>query len=69
MLVEPDVVFAIEDIQKVERLFAAGPGSPRIPDAQTVHWRLPKRLLAPRMLLNVLRNQLRLRPAPETVAG
>ena len=56
--VEPDVVFAIDDLQKVQPLLADGPGSPRVPDPQTIHWRLPKRLLEPRALLDVLRNQL-----------
>ncbi|MEW6251420.1 MAG: transcription-repair coupling factor [Planctomycetota bacterium] len=67
VLDEPDVIFAIDDIQHVQPLLTAGPGSPRVPDAQTIHWRLPKRLLQPRMLVDVLRNQLRApqrRPAP-----
>ena len=54
----PDVIFAIEDLQQVQPLFADGPGSPRIPDAQTVHWRLSKRFLEPKTLLAVLRRQL-----------
>jgi hypothetical protein len=29
-----------------------------LPDAQTVHWRLPKRHLEPRRLVDVLRQQL-----------
>jgi len=59
VLVDPDVVFAIDDLLLVQPLFAAGPGSPRVPDPQTIHWRLPKRLLEPKTLLTVLRNQLR----------
>ena len=55
----PDVIFAIDDLDTVQPLFSTGPGSPRIPDAHTVHWRLPKRLLMPvRRLLDVLREQL-----------
>jgi hypothetical protein len=54
----PDVIFAIEDLQQVEPLLASGPGSPRVPDPQTVHWRLPKPYLEPKTLLAVLRKQL-----------
>jgi transcription-repair coupling factor (superfamily II helicase) len=55
---EPDVVFAIDDLARVQNLFTEGPGSPRIPDARTIHWRLPNRLLDPSNLLDVLRTQL-----------
>jgi len=58
----PDVIFAIEDLQQVEPLLASGPGSPRVPDAQTIHWRLPKHYLEPKTLLAVLRKQLAQRP-------
>jgi transcription-repair coupling factor (superfamily II helicase) len=58
VLDRPDVIFAIEDLQQVQPLFAAGPGSPRVPDPQTVHWRLPKHYLEPKTLLAVLRKQL-----------
>jgi len=62
VLDEPDVVFAIEDLQQVQPLFADGPGSPRVPDPQTIHWRLPKRYLEPKTLLAALRKQLARRP-------
>ncbi len=65
VLVEPDVVFAIDDLQKVQPLFADGPGSPRVPDPQTIHWRLPKRYLEPKTLLMVLRKQLARTPLPD----
>jgi transcription-repair coupling factor (superfamily II helicase) len=55
----PDVIFAIADLQQVEPLFKDGPGSPRVPDPQTIHWRLPKRYLEPAALLTTLRKQLR----------
>jgi len=61
-IVEPDVIFSIDDLQKVQPLFADGPGSPRMPDPRTIHWRLPKRYLEPRTLLAVLRHQLAPRP-------
>lgn len=60
----PDVVFSIDDLQKVQPLLAEGPGSPRVPDPHTIHWRLPKRLLDPEMLLDVLRRQLADTPGP-----
>jgi transcription-repair coupling factor (superfamily II helicase) len=63
VLDKPDVVFAIEDLQQVQPLFAGGPGSPRVPDPQTVHWRLPKHYLEPKALLAVLRKHLAQRAA------
>jgi transcription-repair coupling factor (superfamily II helicase) len=59
VLTPPDVVFAIEDLPTAQPLFAFGPGSPRVPDPQTVHWRLPARFLEPATLLAVLRKQLK----------
>jgi transcription-repair coupling factor (superfamily II helicase) len=61
----PDVIFAIDELQKVEPLFSTGPGSPRMPDPQTIHWRLPKRHLTPQELLSLLPRQLAAdRPVP-----
>ncbi|MFQ5805258.1 MAG: transcription-repair coupling factor [Phycisphaerae bacterium] len=54
----PDVIFAIDDLDKSQALFAVGPGSPRLPDPHTVHWRLPRRYLEPPTLLTILRRQL-----------
>ncbi len=54
----PDVIFAVEDLTRVEPLFVGGPGSPRVPDIRTVHWRLPKRYMEPPTLLAVLRRLL-----------
>ena len=54
----PDLIFAVDELQKVEPLFSAGPGSPRMPDPQTIHWRLPKRYLTPPELLSLLPHQL-----------
>ncbi len=58
MLDPPDLIFAIDELQKVEPLFSTGPGSPRMPDPQTIHWRLPKRYLERQTILAVLRKQL-----------
>ncbi len=60
----PDVIFAIDDLQRVQPLFADGPGSPRVPDPHTIHWRLPRRYLEQPTLLTVLRKQLS-RPLPD----
>lgn len=54
----PDVIFSIDDLARVEPLFKRGPGSPRVADAKTIHWRLPVRLLEIPALLEVLRTQL-----------
>jgi hypothetical protein len=65
----PDVIFAETDFQQVQPLFADGPGSPRVPDPQTIHWRLPKRFLEPPTLLAVLRKQLARPAAPALSAA
>jgi hypothetical protein len=62
------VIFAIDDMDRVEPLFAEGPGSPRVPDRKTVHWRLGKRYLEPPTLLAILRKQLRRAARPASVA-
>ena len=59
----PDVIFSVDDLDRVQALFAEGPGSPRVPDHKTVHWRLGKRYLEALTLLAILRKQLA-RPAP-----
>jgi transcription-repair coupling factor (superfamily II helicase) len=68
---EPDLIFSIDDLKQVDPLFADGPGSPRMPDPQTIHWRLMPRFFAPGTLLGLLRRQLAGEPAgaeTETVA-
>jgi len=64
ILQPPDLIFSVDDFQRVQPLFQTGPGSPRLPDPGTIHWRLPKRLLQMPTLLSVLRNQLASVPAP-----
>jgi transcription-repair coupling factor (superfamily II helicase) len=54
----PDVIFAVEEFHKARPLFETGPGSPRVPDPQTIHWRLPRRFLEMPTLLTILRRQL-----------
>ena len=57
VLKPPDVIFSIDDIALFEPLLEEGPGSPRVPDPKTVHWRLPKQLLDPERLLETLKTQ------------
>ncbi|MCK4341304.1 MAG: transcription-repair coupling factor [Phycisphaerae bacterium] len=59
VLDEPDVIFAVDDLSQVQPLLSEGPGSPRVPDPRTIHWRLSKRYLEPKTLLTVLRKQLK----------
>jgi transcription-repair coupling factor (superfamily II helicase) len=63
VLEPPDVIFSVTDLQKVNVLFSDGPGSPRMPDPHTIHWRLPERFLQISTLLAVLRKQLSIEPA------
>lgn len=58
VLEPPDVIFSVEDLQKIDILFSEGPGSPRMPDPHTIHWRLQPRLLELDTLLAILRKQL-----------
>ena len=68
VLQPPDVIFAVDEYERVEPLFAEGPGSPRLPDTRTVHWRLPARLLQPPLLLTTLHEQLSRNIAAQPVA-
>ncbi|MBN2447153.1 MAG: transcription-repair coupling factor, partial [Phycisphaerae bacterium] len=58
VLKPPDLIFTVEDLRKADPLFADGPGSPRMPDPRTVHWRLPARYLEMPTMLTILRKQL-----------
>jgi len=61
----PDIVFSIEDLKRVQDLFADSPGTVRMPDPKTLHWRLPPRYLEPLTLLATLRRILAHRPKVE----
>jgi transcription-repair coupling factor (superfamily II helicase) len=65
ILREPDVVFSVENVGLADRLFADAPGTARMPDAHTVHLRMPPAYLEPQTLPAILRKILG-RPAPET---
>jgi transcription-repair coupling factor (superfamily II helicase) len=63
----PDVVFLIEQAAKAEPVFLEAPGSVRMPDAKTIHLRLPPDYLEPAALLPVLRQMFkRARQCKET---
>ncbi|UCE61039.1 MAG: transcription-repair coupling factor [Phycisphaerales bacterium] len=54
----PDIVFAVDQMTTAEPVFADAPGTVRMPDAKTVHLRLPATYLEPGTLIPVLRNLL-----------
>ena len=54
----PDVVFVVENLPQAEAAFADAPGSVRVPDAKTIHLRLPPAYLETATLLPVLRRML-----------
>jgi transcription-repair coupling factor (superfamily II helicase) len=54
----PDVIFGVDQLSVAEPVFAGAPGSVRMPDAKTVHLRLPPAYLEPSTLLSILRNML-----------
>ena len=54
----PDVIFLVEHLPSAEPLFADAPGTVRMPDAQTVHLRLPPNYLEPSTLVPILRRML-----------
>jgi transcription-repair coupling factor (superfamily II helicase) len=55
----PDVIFAVGKLPQAEPLFANAPGTVRMPDAKTIHLRLPPAYLERGTLLNVLRQMLK----------
>jgi len=58
MRLGPDVVFAVQDLRRLEPAFATAPGSARAPDGKTLHWRPPPAYLEPPTLLAMLRKYL-----------
>jgi transcription-repair coupling factor (superfamily II helicase) len=55
----PDVVFVIDHLPSAEPLFTEAPGSVRMPDARTIHLRMPPAYLESPTLLTVLRNMMK----------
>jgi hypothetical protein len=57
---EPDIVFKFDgEIKRLERLFEGASGRASLPDANTLHWRLPEHYYHGNTLLPVLRNLFR----------
>ena len=54
----PDLIFAVKDLAHVEPLFADSPGSARMADARTIHWRLTPAYFEASTLMAVLRRLL-----------
>ncbi len=57
-LKEPDVVFVVDQLARVEPVFAGSAGTVRMPDPNTVHLRLPPNYMETGTLLAVLRKML-----------
>jgi hypothetical protein len=51
-------VFSVEDMSAVEPLFADAPGTARLPDEKTVHWRLPPNYREMPTMVRVLLHRL-----------
>ncbi len=66
ILQAPDLVFSVDDLALADALFAGATGSVRLPDPETLHWRLPARYLESATLLAVLRRLLQ-KPVPENI--
>jgi len=52
----PDVIFLVDHVSTAKAAFDEAPGSVRMPDAKTVHLRLPPAYLEPSSLVSVLRH-------------
>ena len=38
---DPDIIFKVKDFSRARHVFEDAPGTARLPDDHTVHWRLP----------------------------
>lgn len=57
---EPDVIFRFDgDVRKLEPYFTRASGKVSLPDAKTLHWRLPDHYFHGETLLTILRNLFR----------
>ncbi|MCK6457632.1 MAG: transcription-repair coupling factor [Phycisphaerae bacterium] len=65
---EPDLIFTIDEVKRVEPLFDGATGSVRLVDTQTIHWRLSDVYFHGDTLLTVLRGRL-MRAAGERSAA
>jgi transcription-repair coupling factor (superfamily II helicase) len=56
---DPDLVFAVKDFSRAKEIFSGAAGTVRLPDEQTVHWRLPQAYRQMPTLVIVLSKRLR----------
>ncbi len=56
---DPDLIFSVTDMGKAKAIFQDAPGSVRLPDDRTIHWRLPGNYLQEPTLVIVLLKRLR----------
>jgi transcription-repair coupling factor (superfamily II helicase) len=66
---EPDIVFKVSELSWVRPMFADAPGSVRMPEATTIHLRLPEPYFGPPTLLAFLRRLLSRNPITEEIPG
>jgi transcription-repair coupling factor (superfamily II helicase) len=59
----PDLIFTVQHMGLMNALFQGATGTVRMPDNQTLHWRLPLRYLEPATMLTILLRLLRKQPA------
>ncbi len=60
MRMDPDIIFTVRDWPRAKAAFEGAAGTVRLPDEQTVYWRMPPGYLEqPATLLAVLRKQLK----------
>ena len=64
----PDLIFSVEHMGMMNDLFDGASGTVRMPDHQTLHWRLPPNYLEPPTMLTVLLRLLQKEPARSSVA-
>jgi transcription-repair coupling factor (superfamily II helicase) len=65
----PDLVFSVDDLSQSEPLFANTPGSARMADVHTIHWRLTEAYFEPRTMIAVLRRLLQATAGTPTMAA
>jgi transcription-repair coupling factor (superfamily II helicase) len=66
---KPDVIFRADALARLEPVFEGSLGSVRIPDAETIHWRVPEPYFEPGTLVPVLRRLLGPKQRSRMVSG
>ena len=55
---DPDIVFTVRDFSAAGEVFRGAPGTVRLADEHTAHWRPPAKVAEPGVLLRQLLKQL-----------